>query len=234
MGRRPGAGGEGAARLPGGATGLSWGGGGGDDSAVSHPGGPRLMGDMQMSPEHHGKGPFIFPGGLLPLLSGGHPQEGGAGRVRTLWAEDGVWGPRAGGLGRAGRLKQPGGPAWPGGAGVGSSAALGVRPPPSGCARVREGPSASVSSVRARRPPSAPVGRRDVLSDLSAGLSLPPVRPGSSASVPSRRCPQVLSGSAWFSEVLPTGRRGAGRRGWRRGGPRAPRAWEQLRGAGQA
>lgn len=72
--------GEGQPALPeGGATRGSPGAGvGGDDSAVSLPGGLRLMGDMQMSPEHHGKGPFISPGGLLPLLSGGHPQEGGA------------------------------------------------------------------------------------------------------------------------------------------------------------
>lgn len=75
-GRHDGAGGAEGDRLPplGGHTGLSWEGGG--DSAVSFPGGLRLMGDMQMSPEHHGKGPFIFPGGLLPLLSGGRPQEG--------------------------------------------------------------------------------------------------------------------------------------------------------------
>lgn len=65
-----------------------------DDSAVSVAGAPRLMGDMQMSPGHHGKGPFIFPGVLPPLLSGGCARRREVpGRVRAPWAEERVWGP---------------------------------------------------------------------------------------------------------------------------------------------
>lgn len=38
-----------------------------------------------MSPEHHGKWPFIFAGGgLVPLPFLGRWPEGGGGRVRTL------------------------------------------------------------------------------------------------------------------------------------------------------
>ena len=60
------------------------------DSAVSVAGGPRLMGDMQMSPGHHGKGPFIFPGALPPSFLGGRGacRREVPGRVRAPRAEE--------------------------------------------------------------------------------------------------------------------------------------------------
>ena len=43
---------------------LSWDEGSENDSAVSFPGGLRLMGNRQMSPEHHGEWPFKCSGWL--------------------------------------------------------------------------------------------------------------------------------------------------------------------------
>ena len=96
---------------PGGCTGSPA--GEGDDSVVSFPGGLRLMGDMQMSPEQYGKWPFICPGGLCPFLS---PQVPTGGRHQARREPLGLRrGFGACGLVECGawRLKSPRGPAWP-------------------------------------------------------------------------------------------------------------------------